>query len=238
MAQRILGLIKPTDRAGSRTVDNLIEMLPPEVVVRQTHVDIRRGTLEELEQALVDYEAKIATLVDEGAELIHPAGVPPLLLGYEGEKKLVAGWEKKYSRPVFTNGMSQVNALRSFGAKRVIGISYFPNEINKSFGAYLEGAGFEVPAMEGMDVAFDRVPQLDPEAIRAFIRNIFDQHQPLDAIYLLGSAWPTLAMVESLESEFAVPVVHHVPCQCWEIQKRFGLRRPVQGYGRLMREMP
>lgn len=238
MASNILGLIKPTDRAGSRTVANLIKMLPTEVKVVETNVNIRRGTREELEQALTDYEVKIAEVVAEGAELVHPAGVPPLLLGYEGERKLVAGWEQKFGRPVFTNGMSQVNALRAFDARRIIGISYFPGQINHDFAHYLQGAGFDVLAMEGMQVEFERVLYMEKEVIRAFIRNLFDQHRGIDAIYLLGSAWPTLEMVESFESEFAVPVIHHVPCQCWEIQKRFGLHQPVTGYGRLMREMP
>ena len=235
---RILGLIKPTDRPGSRTVDQLLRMLPPEVEVRQAHLDIRRGTHEELEQALQDYEARIADMAREGADLIHPAGVPPLLLGYEGEKRRVGEWERKYGKPIFTNGMSQVNALRALGAKRIVGASYFSGEINRTFRAYLEEARFEVLEMEGMEVDFEHVMGLEPEAIRAFIGGLFRRHDAVDAIYLLGSAWPTLEMIESLEQEFRVPVVHHVPCQYREIQKRFGFRQPVQGCGRLVREMP
>jgi maleate cis-trans isomerase len=45
-------------------------------------------------------------------------------------------------------------------------------------------------------------------------------------------------MLDELERDYGIPVIHHVPAQSWEIQKRLGFRSPVQGYGRLIREMP
>jgi arylmalonate decarboxylase len=233
-----VGLIKPTDRPGSRSVDNLIKLLPPSVELIQTALNITTGSMAELEQALIDYECKVAEMAERGVDLIHPAGVPPLLLGYQGERELVEKWERLYKTPVFTNGMSQVNALNVFGAKRIVGASYFKGSVNRSFGDYLAQAGFEVLAMEGMDVDFQKVLTLDPTEIMQFVERLVDQFKPVDAIYLLGSAWPTLDMLESMEAKFGVPVVHHITCQSWEMQKRLNLQCPVQGYGRLIGEMP
>ena len=233
-----VGLIKPTDRPGSRSVDNLIKLLPPSIELIQTALNITTGSIEELEQALVDYEGKVAEMAERGVDLIHPAGVPPLLLGYRGERELVDKWERLYKKPVFTNGMSQVNALRVFGAKRIVGASYFKGGVNKSFGDYLSQAGFDVLAMEGMNVEFQKVLTLDPAVIMQFVERLFVQFKAVDAIYLLGSAWPTLEMIESMEAKFGVPVVHHITSQSWEMQKRLGLNCPAPGYGRLIGEMP
>jgi len=233
-----VGLIKPTDRPGSRSADNLIKLLPPSVELIQSSLNITTGILQELEQALKDYEGKVAEMAERGVDLIHPAGVPPLLLGYQGERDLVARWERRYKKPVFTNGMSQVHALKVFGAKRIVGASYFKGGVNRSFGDYLSQAGFEVLAMEGMDVDFQKVLSLDPAEIMQFIERLLVQFEQVDAIYLLGSAWPTLDMIAPMEEKFCVPVVHHITSQSWEIQKRLNLHCPVQGYGRLIGDMP
>ena len=44
-------------------------------------------------------------------------------------------------------------------------------------------------------------------------------------------------MIDLLEQDLGVPVVHPVPARCWEIQQRLTIRQPVKGYGRLLAEM-
>jgi maleate cis-trans isomerase len=44
-------------------------------------------------------------------------------------------------------------------------------------------------------------------------------------------------MVDALERDLGVPVVHPIPARCWEIQLRLSIRQPVAGYGRLLSEM-
>ena len=59
-----------------------------------------------------------------------------------------------------------------------------------------------------------------------------------EALYMLGPAWRTLDMVAPLEADLGMPVIHAVPTQCWDIQRHLNLRQPVQGFGRLIAEMP
>jgi maleate cis-trans isomerase len=44
-------------------------------------------------------------------------------------------------------------------------------------------------------------------------------------------------IIETLEQDLGVPVIHPVPARCWEIQKRLHVNQPVKGYGRLLAEM-
>ena len=55
---------------------------------------------------------------------------------------------------------------------------------------------------------------------------------------MLGPAWGGLDMVEKLERDLGVPVVHAIPAQCWDIQRHLKVRPPVTGFGRLAAEMP
>ena len=233
-----VGIIKPTLRPGS--IEELARILPDGIGMALTHIDITTGTQTEFESVIPHYEERVARLAKAECDIIHPAGAPPFfLLGYEGEVKLLRQWEEKYGRPVFSNGTTQVNALNAFKAKSFVGASYFPDkEINKGFARYFQGAGFDVREMQGMEIAFDKVQTLSSREVYKFIRTMFLKHTDVDAIYMLGSGWRTLDIIEMMENDFGIPVIHHIPAQSWEIQKRLHVRQTLKGFGRLLAEMP
>jgi maleate cis-trans isomerase len=92
--------------------------------------------------------------------------------------------------------------------------------------------------MEGIPVQFADVPKLPPARIAEFIKNEFARHRQAEGVYMLGSAWRTLDIIDELERTLNVPVVHPGPASCWEVQLRLGLCQPIPGYGRLLAEMP
>jgi maleate isomerase len=232
-----VGLIKPTMRPGN--LEELIRMLPPGINVIPLFNDIREGSLKEFRDVLGGYEARVEILAQAGIDLIHPAGAPPfMVLGYAGETELVREWEARYKVSIFTSGMNHVAALRAVGAKRFVGVSYFRGDINASYAAYFTAAGFDVLAMAGMDVDFDKVQELDGRQVYRFVREVFLAHRDAEAIYMLGPAWHTADIIGMLEADFGVPVVHHTTALCWEIQKRLHVRQPVAGFGKLVAELP
>ena len=234
-----VGVIKPSTRPGR--AEELVAILPREIELEHAACNIANGTREELEQSFCDFETKVGEMAELKVDLIHPAGVPFLLLGYEGERVLVDKWEKQHKIPIFTNGQSQVNALKAYGAKRVVAASYFADpEVTKGFAKYINDAGFEVLNIAGYKGRFSDVPQLPPSVIREFLDRIYLPYKgKADAFYLIGPAWRArLGMLDELEEAYGIPVIHHVPAQSWEIQKRLGFRQPFEGHGRLMREMP
>ncbi|HEX9464879.1 MAG TPA: hypothetical protein VGB82_19945 [Alphaproteobacteria bacterium] len=233
-----VGVIKPSTRPGR--AEELVMMLPKEIELAHAGCNIARGTREELERSFADFEGKVAEMAALRVDLIHPAGVPFLLLGREGERALIDKWEQRHGIPIFTTGTSQVNALNAFGVKRIIAASYFPGDLNQSFARYLVVAGFEVLEAIGFDAPFAEVPKTDAAVLRKFFDALHGRHRrDADALWLIGPAWrATLDMLDELEDTYGIPVIHHVPAQSWEIQRRLGFRRPVQGYGRLVRDMP
>jgi maleate isomerase len=161
-----------------------------------------------------------------------------MLLGYEHESELIRTWEAKYGVPIFTAGSSQVAALRALGVKRIVGVSYFRGEMNASFAQYFTDAGFEVLSMTGLDVDFTKVQELSSLQVYKFAKASYMKHPEADAIYMLGTAWPSLDILEMLEHDAGVPVLHSVAAKSWEIQHRLRIRGPITGYGRLLAELP
>jgi maleate isomerase len=232
-----VGLIKPNYRPGS--TEDLIRMLPEGIGVVPLHLDIDQGTRDQFEASLPEYEKMAAKLTELGVDIIHPAGSPPFqILGYRGEQELMKSWEAKFKRPVFTNGMTQVNAFRALNVHRIVGASYFPAALNRNFADYFREAGLEVLAMEGVDIDFGRVQTLSGTEVYRFIKRLVLNNPSADGIYILGPAWRTLEIIEPLEQDLGLPVVHHLPAQAWEIQRRLRVRQPVEKLGRLLRDMP
>lgn len=231
-----VGIIKPTMRPGS--LEEFIRMMPEGIGVIPLFIGFRRGTADEFQQAMNAYEERVAELAGYEVDLIHPEGAPPFMFqGFKGERRIVRSWERKYKTSIVTAGMTQVEALKALKCKKVVGVTYFTGKINETFARYFVEAGFDVLAMEGIPVEFEDVGKLAGQEVYAHTRNAFLRHRQADAIYMLGSGWRTLDIIELLEQDLRVPVVHPVPARVWAIQKRLHVNESVMGYGRLLEEM-
>jgi maleate cis-trans isomerase len=91
--------------------------------------------------------------------------------------------------------------------------------------------------MVGLDVDFQKVQEFSSQQIYRWIKRHFMKNRTAQAIYMLGPAWRTLDIIEPLERDCGVPVVHAVPAQCWDTQRHLNVCEPVQGFGRLLAEM-
>lgn len=231
-----VGIVRPTYRPGG--MEELIKMLPDGVGVIPLFAEIERGTQDEFKEAIIRYRKKVAKLAEIGVDVINPSGAPPfMVLGYAGEAALIKEWEAEYKVPVFTSGTTHVDALRALNAQRFVGFSYFGGAINEIYAQYFRDAGLDVLDMVGLDVPFQKVQEYSSHLIYSWIREHMRKHPEAQAIYMLGPAWRTLDIIEHLERDCRVPVVHAIPAQCWDIQRHLGLRQPVAGFGRLLAEM-
>ena len=105
---------------------------------------------------------------------------------------MLTKWEDTYGIPVVSTGVTQIKAMRALGARKFAGITYFSGSINQIFTDYFTDAGFQVLAMAGMDVPFDRVQMLSSRAVYAHAKQTFLAHSDADVIYLMGGGWRTL----------------------------------------------
>jgi maleate isomerase len=162
-----------------------------------------------------------------------------MLLGHKGEAELIARWEEKFWVPVFTSGTNHIRALKALGITRFVGASYFTGAINETFAKYFADAGFDVLGMEGIEnVPFDDIGSLSPQVVYAHVKKAFLKHRDrAQGVYLLGSGWRVMEIIETLEQDLRVPVIHPVPARCWEIQRRLHIHQPVRGYGTLLENM-
>jgi maleate cis-trans isomerase len=232
-----VGCIKP--RAHDISLAQMIRLLPEGIGVAAVYLNLAEGTREELGNSYATYERNIAYLAAQRCDTIAIEGAPPfMILGPDGEAKMVDGWKEKYKTDMFTSSQNQVNVLRAMKIKKILGITAFGADMNKSYAKYFEDCGIGVLAMEGMQVDFRAIPDVPVEVIYGFIKKKFLEHPGAEGIYILGSGLDALGLVAVLESDLGVPVVQPIAARIWEIQRRLHVRQPIKGYGTLLETLP
>lgn len=233
----LVGCIKP--RAGDASLSEMIRLLPLGIGVAVVYLNLSEGSREELQNSYVNYEKNIAYLASQHCDTISIEGAPPfMILGPDGEAKLVDGWGQKYKTDMFTSSQNQINVLRAMKIKKIFGVAPFGPDLTKSYTKYFEDCGIGVVTMESIDVSFDAIPDLPSEAIYSLIKKKFLAQTGADAIYILGSSLDALGIVAALEQDLGVPVVQPTAARIWEIQRRLHVRQPVKGYGVLLETLP
>lgn len=233
----IVGDVKPTHRPGS--LEEFIRLLPEGIGVIPLTVGISSGTEQEFREVLEDYKQKAYELAALGVDLITIGGAPPMMVhGFRGEERIVKDLEAKHKIPVSTSGRSTKDAMNALGIEKFVGVTYFKESLNQIFARYFSEAGFQVAAMEGIDVPFKDVGRLSGEEIYSHTKKAFLKHPEAQAIYMLGSGWRVLKVVRLLEQDLQVPVIYALGAKLWDVQKRLHVREPVKGYGRLLEELP
>lgn len=232
----LVGRVTPTKT--SRSVEELLSLLPDGIGVMSLYCGIRHGTLGEFTSAISIYEEKIAELAADKVDVIHPAGTPPfMLLGWRGEQEQIERWERKYGVPIFTSGTNQVRGMRALGMKRIVSVGY-DFEDTSIVHRYLTEAGFDVVAIERLPGAWEDVGSIASTEMYRIIKRIFLSNPGADGIYIQGGKIRMLDMVEPLEQDLEVPVLHPAVANAWEVMLRLRVRQPKQGYGRLLSELP
>ena len=120
--------------------------------------------------------------------------------------------------------------MRALGIKKFIGASYSALQ-NKIVIDYMTEAGFKVVSMEPIDVPFNEAQHISPERLYAHIKKLFRENKGADGIYIQGGAWHTESIVELLEQDLQVPVVHANIAPAWGAQElRAYVTRPGVSY--------
>jgi maleate cis-trans isomerase len=232
----VVGMVRPTRRPG--TLEELIRILPEGIGIVPLLLNFKAGSKEEFLNSIPLYERFASELAEQGVDMIMLSGAPPfMLLGREKEASLTKAWTKKFKTPVLTDPQMQVAALRAMKVKTFIGASYSALQ-NKIVLDYMTAAGFKALSMEPIDVPFDQVAQISIETLYAHVKRLYRQHRNADGVYIQGGGWQTVRVVELLEKDLGIPVVHATICQAWQIHKHLDVRETKPGYGRLLSELP
>ena len=233
----VVGMVRPTRRPG--TLEELIRILPEGIGVVPLLLNFKAGSNAEFLASIPQYRALRLGARRAGRRRHHAdrrAAVHAARPGERGGVDRRRG-TKKFKTPVVTDPQMQVAALRAMKIKKFIGASYSALQ-NQIVLDYMTAAGFTALSMEPIDMPFDQVAQISVETLYAHVKRLYRQHRDADGIYIQGGGWQTVRVVELLEKDLGIPVVHATICEAWQIHKHLDVRETKPGYGRLLAELP
>jgi maleate cis-trans isomerase len=152
------------------------------------------------------------------------------------DREMIELMQRAAGVPAVATTPSVVEALRSFGARKISVATPYPEWNNQKLRAYLEAMGFEVLNVDA-----------EPHAARAGNQGINDQEPEVivefatracrpeaDALLCSCTAWRSVEAVDELERRTGKPVVTSNQANIWAALRKLGLGQPIAGFGMLL----
>jgi maleate cis-trans isomerase len=186
--------------------------------------------------------------VESGARYLATARVNVIAYGcttgsfYRGpgwDKEMIEVMERAAGVPAVATSPSVVEALRSYGAKRISVATPYPEWNNGKLRTYLEASGFEVLNVEGEPKAAragnQGINDSDPDDVLRFAPGVC--RPEADALLCSCTAWRSLEAVSELERRTAKPVVTSNQASIWMAFRKLGLAPAIKGFGSLLERL-
>ncbi len=138
----------------------------------------------------------------------------------------------------FTTALNAcVAALRVYSAPKVLLLTPFDSKLNDLIVAHLAKAGVTALSPNSFD-QLDVPKRMTPDEVFELTKKNLAAAGKVDAIYFQGAVLDPIKCLERIEAELEATVVASNPAMFWYLLSKLGLRYPMTGYGRLLREWP
>lgn len=195
-------------------------------------------SVEQTEAALSRLETMAELLGKNGAEYIIVNSYPMVTHGGpNAAQEIIARIRKAAGCPATTTASAAVAAMRAMGMRRIVMCSPYAHE-NEKIKTFVEAHGFEVCGEYGLKQSLWEIHRLPAEYGYGVARKAFESAPDADGLFLPGGRLRTLEVTEELERDLGVPVVASTQAVVWQTLQDLKFHAPIQGYGRLLAELP
>ncbi len=188
-------------------------------VILQTNDDLPRAA-----QSLSELRLDVVVFA-------HTAG--SMVKGPEYDAQLLAMMESKVGCPAVTTASAAVAALTGAAVKRLALLTPYPEEMTLMEQEFLEKTvpGLKVVAHSSLSVSSGlAIGDLEPLVAYREARKIGARQA--DALFLSGTNWRTVDMIEKIESDLGIPVFTANQVTMWDALRKLGITAKP-GYGSL-----
>ncbi len=226
-----IGLI--TVASGSSTEAEFNRYVPEGVAVLTTRIPLEGISLEAL--------TKMRSYLDEAASLLAGAEVDvivfactagSLVRGVGYDKEIIEALQSRTGVPVTTTSSGVVKSLSALGIKKIAVATPYPNEVNQAEKAFLEGSGFEVVCIKGLELLEPRlVPQVPPGEMYRLAIEVFSED--VEGVFISCTGLHVDTIIELLEKDLKRPVITSNQVMLWDVLRKINVNEKIEGLGRL-----
>ncbi|HEY7167177.1 MAG TPA: maleate cis-trans isomerase [Candidatus Binatia bacterium] len=212
--------------------------MPDGVTLVETRTLIHDVTVEGLTETVNQVERAAAELASAEVDVILQAGTAiAFFRGFGHDQELRTRIGAATGIQATTSLTAVVNALRALQIRSVaVATTYIP-DIDQRLAAVLEQSGFRIAAIRGMGLkrSID-MGKITPEQTYRFARDVVASAANVDAIFISCGNLRTFEIIETLETDFGLPVVTSNQAGLWEVLRLTGVNERLSGIGRLLRD--
>src|SRR5580704_16266251 len=213
-------------------------MAPPGITLVRTSLELKDVTVEEVNGALARAERAAAELGKYRPDCIVFGGSPTVAVpGHGSDKIIVERIERASGRRAFAAQAAAIEALQKYGAKRLALATPFPDNVNALVKDFLERSGFEILSIRGSGVDYVDLSRTPLQTSWELGKRAFEEARRADALYFPGAPQPCADIIEPLEKELGALVISSLQASLWKALQIIKYQVPVEGYGRLLRDL-
>ncbi|MBI4319300.1 MAG: aspartate/glutamate racemase family protein [Chloroflexi bacterium] len=134
-----------------------------------------------------------------------------------------------------TTSTAGVEALKELGIKKMCLVTPYPEHVTAKGKEFFESNGFEVPAVDFLDISPLILHQQLPEV--AYQMAVQGFRKGCEAVFISCTGIRAIEIIDRAEREMGVPVVTANQATLWLMLKEAGVTTPVEGFGELMRHL-
>jgi maleate isomerase len=214
----------------------LVAMVPGGVRLEIDGLGLMRDSLEQLVDVEDEAFARAMAIVEA-----HPGWqavallAAPVVLGNPG---LLARLREAVRIPLTTAMEASAIAADRLGARRVLLLTPFREELNARIRAYLGGLGLATVSPNRTFDSYRDAQALGSDPVYSLAKEQLEKAGEVDGIYFQGAVLDPLPIVDRMEADFGLPIIASNLAMLWHVVSLAGGAAPVEGHGRLLREWP
>lgn len=213
-------------------------MAPAGVTLVRTSLELKDVTVEEVNAALERTDRAATELGKYKPDCIVFGGSPTVAVpGHGSDKTIVEKVEKASGCKAFSAQAAAIEVLQKYGARRLALATPFPDDVNALVKIFLEKSGFEVLSVRGSGRHYLDLTTTPLQVSRDLGKRVFEEAKNADALYFPGAPQPCVDIIDGLEKELGTFVISSLQVSLWKALQIIGYKTPIQGYGRLLREL-
>lgn len=208
---------------------------PVGVAFADARTIVRRVDNEGLKEMMSQVLEAARQLATAKVDLIVQCGAPGTFLRGPGHDEQVAQEiENETGIKAITMMQGMMEGLKALDAKKIAVATIYSDEVNQQMTSYMEAMGFEVVAMEGLQITDPFEASLhDADSAYRLGRDAFRKAGKADAILISCGTYRTFPIIPYLEMDTGVPVVSSNQATLWHALRTLGLPDEIPGLGKL-----
>jgi len=236
-AMNLIGLISPN--TTDDTLVDVYKIFPKDIRIEGRTLTVSKYTDDEFHRAELSFLDLVRDLARLPLDFLMVTG--ELFLSYKGpgsDKEILKLVQNITQTPASTVLTAVSRGCQRLGLKRVVMASPFPQDQDERLVKFLAHDGIEVVAFHGLGCPNANVIwELPPETGYELSMKLLRAHPEVDGVYLPCNKWRTVSVIERIERESKKPVVTNTQAWTWEALRHMGMKNPVPGFGRLLRDI-